>query len=500
MLDSLPVIENSILDQIPMLVVVVRADGDLDDDRSFVLETTNSTTSEAWGFTREEMAGRPMIDLFPNVRRDGFIDRYRMVLRTQEPCLHEMDYGDENYERAVFRTRFHPLDERRVLVVAEDVTQELRAREQSVANQRLEAAAQIARGVAHDLNNMLAAILMTSRALRSDLGVDSPIVEDVEAIQAMTHRAADLVARLLDFSQQRRVTPEVVSVRDAVAAVAPMLTRLVGGDVRFELDCCPTDSIRVDIKALEQVLVNLATNARFAMPHGGVLRIESRSIRRPEVRGAVLAGPFVEIGISDTGVGMDPVTLEHCFDPFFTTRGRGTGSGMGLAMVDGVVRQAGGQVLAKSKPGQGTTILMLFPAQTPAPLSEPTPQTRRQTACHVLLVDDEDMLRRATARMLRRRGYTVTEAESGESALEKFKLEPSVDVLVTDVLMPGMNGPTLVDAIRAERRDLPVIFVSGYSSHAGVRNDVWEGARYLPKPFTQDELEATIAEALANSP
>lgn len=488
--------DAEVLDAVPVGVMIVRCDGDLTDERAYVIELANSTAGVVSGHRPAGLVNRRLVDVYPRFKSAGLMAHYATALRTQEPQLAEFEYPDDKTS-VHLRVHARPMDVERIVVVHEDVTDEVRMRKQHAANLRLEAVGQIAGAVAHDLNNMLGAILMTGRALRAEFGGGDSHQEDLDAIVTMTHRAADLVARLLDFSRQRPVQPKAVAVASTVTTTLPMLNRVVGAEIEVTANTDAGGVVFIDPKALEQALINLATNARFAMENGGTLEIRTQIVQDPELNGRVVAGEFVELSVADTGVGMDRATLTRCFDPFFSTRPAGIGSGMGLAMVHGVITQAGGFVVADSELGRGTTIRMLLPVETQEVVNDEPRLTEAPASCRVLLVDDEEVLRRATARNLRRRGFTVCEAESGEAALRHYDAKGPFDVVVTDVIMPGMNGPALADALRAKSPRLPVIFVSGYSAHAAVRSDVWSGARYLAKPFDHEDLEAAIGEVVA---
>ncbi|HZU81049.1 MAG TPA: GAF domain-containing protein, partial [Acidimicrobiales bacterium] len=375
-----------------------------------------------------------------------------------------------------------------ILVVMEDVTERRRMLEQFNQAERLGAMARLAGGVAHDFNNLLTVILGSSEILLRQVADDSAL-EEVEAIRRAGERAAALTSQLLAIGQRPPVQAVVVDPDEVIAATEPMLTRVFGPDVVVELvPAALPQRILVDPAELERAVLNLAINAKDAMPHGGSFTVTTA----PRAVGA--RAYDVAVIVSDDGVGMDGETAAHCFEPFFTTKGRAKGTGLGLAAVHAMVTQAGGRVTVESEPGHGTTFTLSFPAAT----GEPRPETPEPPAVGgretVLVVEDEDELRRLEVQALEWRGYRVLSAAGGPSALDLVEREGRPDLVVTDVVMPDMGGPELATRLRDRWHDLPVLFVSGHLDE----HDIGAGEDLLAKPFTPDQLAGRVRKVLDN--
>jgi two-component system, cell cycle sensor histidine kinase and response regulator CckA len=369
--------------------------------------------------------------------------------------------------------------------------------------QRLEAVGQLAGGIAHDFNNLLAAISGYGELAKDSLPLDSPARSDIDEVLRAAERAAGLTRQLLAFSRRQALRPEVVDPRSVVEHMTPMLGRLLGEHIALATTAAADlGHVRVDPGQLEQVILNLALNARDAMPDGGRLSIvlENVDLDGVDTNGVPVSpsGPCVRISVADTGSGMDPETLARAFEPFFTTKGPGGGSGMGLATVYGIVEQSAGRIGAVSEPGHGTTISVDLP-RSPEPIaggegSSAVGAAPRGTET-ILLVEDEHAVRTAVARMLRGLGYAVREAGSAEDGLAIGTGADPVDLLVSDIQMPGLQGPELARRIRAVRPDLSVLFISGYAGDLPAPGAV-TGARVLGKPFDAAALGRAAREVL----
>ena len=383
---------------------------------------------------------------------------------------------------------------------------------QLAMSQRMEAVGRLAGGVAHDFNNILTAISGYADLLLADLPESDHRRRDVEEILQAAQRAATLTRQLLAFSRRQVLQPKVIDLNALVRNIEKMLRRLIGEDILFATVLHPRlGNVRADPGQLEQVIVNLAVNSRDAMPDGGRLTIETRNVELDDSytsdRPTVKPGPYVLLSVSDTGVGMDHETKSRIFEPFFTTKVRGKGTGLGLATVYGIVQQTGGHILPYSEPGKGTTMRVYLPrVDEPAdPIERPgdtTPEELRGTET-VLLVEDETPVRAVTRQLLERNGYAVLEAADGASALALVDGNdgPRVDLLLTDVIMPGMSGRDLAMQLGGRRPDLRVVYMSGYTDDAVVRHGMLEpGLAYVEKPFRPQALLRKIREALRGHP
>lgn len=382
----------------------------------------------------------------------------------------------------------------------------LRQTEQQLLHaQKLEAVGRLAAGVAHDFNNVLAVIMLNAQMLVDGVRDGNAVVADAEDILDAAKRAADLTRQLLAFGRQQVFQLKVVDLNEVVRNVEKMLRRLMAEDV--EMVVLPGEDlgkIEIDVGQIEQVIMNLAVNARDAIVKGGKLVIETTNVElTTEYANAhvdVEPGSYVMLAMSDNGTGMDKETLARIFEPFFTTKEVGRGTGLGLSTVFGIVRQSGGHVFVYSEPGVGTTFRVYFP-RTDRPLTmqaPPLPAAELTGTNTILLVEDENAVRAAVATVLTRYGYVVLRAADGEQALalcEQHK--DTIDLLITDVVMPRVGGREVMERARRILPDLKVLFVSGYTNAAVVQNgDVDHGVAFLPKPFTPEALLRKVREVL----
>ncbi len=369
---------------------------------------------------------------------------------------------------------------------------------------RLEAVGQLAGGVAHDFNNLLAAIIGFTELVKGALPADSVTLHDIEEALRAAERAAALTRQLLAFSRRQALRPQVVDPAVVIGNLVPMLERLLGEHIAVTMSSTIAPGyVEVDPGQLEQVIVNLSVNARDAMPDGGRLAIV---LADAEVAsGDGLTWPAVEIAVRDTGTGMDATTAAKVFEPFYSTKGPGKGSGMGLATVHGIVAQSGGQISVVSQVGVGTVFTIHLPKVAPPPLvtSEMEAPTVSSAGSEtVLLVEDEPSVRTVTTRLLRSLGYAVVEADGAASALAlDDTVLGSVSLLLTDVVMPGMSGVRLAEALALRHPGVPVVLMSGFAPEDAVSEGIAEpGAAFLSKPFTRDQLASAIRQTLDRAP
>jgi two-component system, cell cycle sensor histidine kinase and response regulator CckA len=390
-----------------------------------------------------------------------------------------------------------------------DLSKQKALEQQFVQSQKMQAIGQLAGGVAHDFNNLLTAMIGFCDLLLLRHKPGDPSFADINQIKQNSNRAANLVRQLLAFSRQQTLRPRVHDITDILIEISHLIRRLMGANVELNLvHGQDLGMVRVDEGQMEQVLINLAVNARDAMPEGGKLSIETRMIHTdaPQQRGAEVmpAGDWVTVTVSDTGTGMPADVMARIFEPFYTTKPIGQGTGLGLSTVYGIMRQTGGFVHVESALFKGTTFTLYLPrvAQAdvpvlvaPATAAPAKPEDLTGTA-RILLVEDEDAVRAFSTRALTNKGYQVLAAASGEEALKVFaESTDKIDLLVTDVVMPNMDGPSMVRQIRTDHPDLKIIFMSGYTEDR-LKDDMGPGIFFLPKPFTLKQLAEKVKDVL----
>ena len=388
-----------------------------------------------------------------------------------------------------------------------DASNQKRLEVQFAQSQKMQAVGQLAGGVAHDFNNLLTAMIGFCDLLLLRHRAGDPSFADIMQIKQNANRAANLVRQLLAFSRQQTLQPKVIDVTDPLSELTHLLRRLIGENIALQMaHARDLHLVRVDQGQFEQVIINLAVNARDAMPAGGRLSIRTANHRleAPEQRGAetIPAGDYVLIDVADTGIGIPEENLGRIFEPFFSTKEVGSGTGLGLSTVYGIVKQTGGFVFVDSVVGQGTSFRILLPRwKGDAQRTEDRPAEPRRAdttgAGTVMLVEDEDAVRLFSARALRNKGYTVIEAKSGENALELLEKNPGIDVLVTDVVMPQMDGTELIKRVRERIPDMRVICISGYAEETfRKRLDSAQDVHFLPKPFTLEQLAGKVKDVV----
>ncbi|MBX9455766.1 MAG: response regulator [Rhizobium sp.] len=412
--------------------------------------------------------------------------------------------------------------EEAAIVYAVETTQQKALESQMAQTQKMNAVGTLAGGIAHDFNNVLTAIMLSADHLLLQARQSDSAFADLMEIKRNANRAAVLVRQLLAFSRKQTLRPAVINLTDAIGDLRMLVARMLSGtkvklEVDYGRDLWP---VKTDLSQFEQVMVNLSVNARDAMPEGGTLTIGTRNIAASEAAALGFRGlpaeDFVLIDVSDTGTGIAPDIMDKIFEPFFTTKDVGKGTGLGLSMVYGIIKQSGGYVFPVSEVGKGTVFHIFLPRHIPIeqpaeeggetalaaieskPAAEVADLDLTGNSAVVLLVEDEEAVRRGGKRMLETRGYTVHEAGSGVEALDILEeLEGQVDIVVSDVVMPEMDGPTLLGEIRAKWPDMKFIFVSGFAEDAFARN-LPEGSKFgfLPKPFSLKQLATTVREML----
>jgi PAS domain S-box-containing protein len=391
-------------------------------------------------------------------------------------------------------------------VFAEDVTEKRVLERQLRTAQKMEAIGRLSGGIAHDFNNHLGVIIGYSRVLKRQLGENNPLTEHALEIEKAGQRAASLTKQLLAFSRQQVLTPAVLSLNTLASEMDRMLPRLLGENIEVSLELDPElGSVKADQGQIEQVIMNLAVNARDAMPEGGKLKIQTANVVLDQIytrnHPGSKAGDYVMLGVTDTGTGMDAGTLAHMFEPFFTTKERGKGTGLGLATVYGIVKQSNGYIWVESALGKGSAFQIYLPRHEGQPAAEELKSgivENLRGSESILLAEDSEALRKLAQSNLESAGFRVLSAQSGEEALEIATRHASTfDLLLTDVVMPGMNGRVLAEQLLPRQPGMKVLYMSGYTDSFIAGHGVLEPGTYLlHKPFTEEVLIRKVREVL----
>ncbi|CUS46556.1 MAG: ATP-binding protein [Pseudomonadota bacterium] len=398
----------------------------------------------------------------------------------------------------------------RTAALQAEVTERAQVEAQLRQMQKMESIGQLTGGIAHDFNNMLAIVIGSlDMAKRRLVGSEHPkILQCIDNASQGAQRAATLTARLLAFSRQQPLAPQAVQANQLVSGMSELLRRTIGEHIRVETILAGgLWHAFADPSQLESAILNLAVNARDAMPDGGKLTIETANTelddRYARSHAEVEPGQYVMICVSDSGTGMPPEVIERAFDPFYTTKGVGKGTGLGLSQVFGYVKQSGGHVKIYSEIDRGTTVKIYLPRHLGAAGSSPEPDKAREELPTgaaeeiILVVEDEDQVRHMTVDALRELGYTIVQASDANQALEQLAVQPQLDLVFTDIVMPGMSGRELADKVRAQRPEIAVLFTTGYTRNAVVHNGMLDaGVAFLPKPFTIAQLAWKVREVL----
>jgi PAS domain S-box-containing protein len=505
-------------------------------DREGLFILANRRAAELYQTTIEAMIGRRAADFLPPHIAEVLEAADREVMTAGAPLVLE-EVLPENGENRIFQISKAPLLDKGQIVgliaVSHDITDrkavenglrslseelearvEQRTRETEAANaqlrqlQKMEAVGQLTGGIAHDFNNMLA-IVIGSLDLAHRRVTTDPVraLACIDNAQEGARRAATLTARLLAFSRQQPLEPEVLDPNKLVGGMSELLRRTIGEDIHIETVLAGgVWRTHADAGQLENALLNLCVNARDAMPDGGHLTIETSNAHLDDAYAAthteVEAGQYVLLSVTDTGTGMPPEVVERAFDPFYTTKGPGRGTGLGLSQVFGFVKQSGGHIKVYSEPGQGTTVKLYLPRHSGADAVArldlaPTDRPMGASGEIILVAEDDTAVRHMSVDALRELGYTVIQAENAAQALQQLELQPLVSLLFTDIVMPDMNGRRLADAALQKRPDLKVLFTTGYSHNAVIHNGTLDrGVAFLPKPFSLDSLARKIRQVL----
>ncbi|MFN2369857.1 MAG: ATP-binding protein [Candidatus Krumholzibacteriia bacterium] len=485
------------------------ADAILIIDQGRFVECNDATVAMLRYGSRQEILQTHPSELSPECQPDGrhsYEKADEMMAAAFAHGSHRFEWEHRRADGEVFPVEVLltavPRGERQVLhVVWRDITDRRRLEEELRQAQKMEAVGKLAGGIAHDFNNLLMAIGGNAELLEAGLGPDAAGTEYLQEIRRGCARAASLVEQLLAFSRKSLRQPRVVELGGVLVGLERMLARLLGEDIEIVTRLCPDPlPVLVDPHQLEQVVLNLATNARDAMPDGG--RLTFATSRAPAAPDAAPCpdGAWAVLTATDTGAGIAPADLPRVFDPFFTTKEQGRGTGLGLSTVYGIVKQSGGDVTVASEPGRGTTFRVQLPlsGQAPAPEEPPAAVADAGGTETILLVEDEPTLIRLVAKVLRGRGYTVHTAGDGQEALAlAADAQLACDLLLTDVVMPRMGGPELAGRLRRARPGQKVLFMSGYTDSVLLQRGLIEGeVDLVAKPFSPAELLAKVREVL----
>jgi PAS domain S-box-containing protein len=472
------------------------------DRQSYYLDA-NASMCRMLGYTRDEFIGLHASDIVIPAEVPHVAPALRAISETSDY------HGEWQFRRkdgSVFPADViaTTMPDGNILAMIRDVTERNRLEAQYQQAQKMEAVGRLAGGVAHDFNNLLTAILVSCELLLADSGADDPRRTDIVEIQKAGMSAAALTRGLLAFSRKQIIEPTLLDLNAVIADMRGILERVIGEDVTIIVGLQP-DLVRVrtDRGQMEQVMMNLAVNARDAMPAGGTLTIQTANVQLDahyaRLHRGVTPGTYAVLTVTDTGSGMTPEVQAHLFEPFFTTKEPGKGTGLGLATVHGIAVQSGGSVGIYTELGHGTSFKVYLPrAEDAGPVTEAAPPAPRRVGTQtVLVVEDADGLRLLAKRLLERQGYKVLVAADAKEALHVFEQNASIDVLLTDVVMPGASGPELTRQLLELRPTLKVIYMSGYTEDAIVKHGVLQaGIVFLNKPFTADTLVRKIQEVL----
>jgi two-component system, cell cycle sensor histidine kinase and response regulator CckA len=475
----------------------------LDDERAIL--DANRAAGALFGVESERLTGRRLDDLFVN-DRDQLAHAWQELLALGEAKRDHRVLSSARGVRVVECSYRAAVQAGRHLCIARDITERQALEERLMQSEKVESVGRLAGGIAHDFNNLLTAILGYTELLLAKRSASDPDRADLQEIQKAGQRAAALTQQLLAYSRKQMLSPKEVDINQTVTSLRGMLTRLIREDISLTCDLAPEAAlVRIDPTQLEQVIVNLVLNARDAIPAGGAIRLEVARVKLADVpvpsNFASSAEEYVRLRVVDNGVGIAPEAWPHLFEPFFTTKDIGKGTGLGLASVYGIVRQSNGFIAVESEPSAGTTFTMHFPAvigRGSLHVAEASPPEAAGGNETILLVEDEDAVRVIVSAVLQRQGYKVLEASTPRGAIGIFERHgPSIDLLLTDVVMPEMNGPSLAQRLVALRPALRVLFISGYADVASPLDAIGPHVSFLSKPFQASTLAAKVREVLS---
>ncbi|MBC7789381.1 MAG: PAS domain-containing protein [Anaerolineae bacterium] len=476
-----------------------------------LVTTWNPAAERLLGYSAAEIIGKPIMLTIPPESRDGLAETFKRILKGQhvehpQAVRVHKDGSRVNVSITIVPIRSSTGEILGAAGFTRDISAKLRLEEQLRQAQKMDAVGRLAGGIAHDFNNLLAAIKVHCELLTDQLDTDCAARTDAEEISKAADRAATLTRQLLAFSRKQVLQPKILDVNQIVREMERMLSRLIGENITLTTELAPNlNLVKADPGQIEQVIMNLAVNSRDAMPAGGRVTIQTSNVRVDEVNSRqhpeLTAGSYALLTVTDTGTGMDFPTQGLIFEPFFTTKDPGKGTGLGLSTVYGIVKQSGGHISVQSELGVGTTFNIYLPLVAGAPAAVVKTKPSANLPCGtetVLVVEDEESVRFSIRRILTKCGYTAIEAVNGEEALRKFaELPESIDLVISDLLMPKMGGRELVERLTVLKPDLKVIFMSGYAEDAIAHDGVLaNGAAFIGKPFSLLTFATTVRDKL----
>lgn len=489
-------------EEAPLGVAMLNSEG--------ILADVNLSLAGMLGTSVDSLEGRHFEAMIEETDRVAVLEALERIQKGQQaaaPMEVTLIGQERNIATQMFARKFRGDDG--IVLHFSDLTEQKALELQFVQSQKMQAIGQLAGGIAHDFNNLLTAMIGFCDLLMLRHKAGDPSFADIMQIKQNANRAANLVRQLLAFSRQQTLRPRIQDVGDILTEVSHLLRRLIGANIDLDLvHGSDTGLVKVDVGQMEQVLINLAVNARDAMEGGGRLTIKTSAYDNKEsiecTGDTMPPGHWVRLDVTDTGCGIPPDVMARIFEPFFTTKAVGQGTGLGLATVYGIIRQTGGYLIVTSHVGQGTTFSIFLPRASETEVEEDvtkdvtdeTPRDLTGTA-RILLVEDEDAVRTFSSRALTNKGYHILSAESGEAALNVMAAQDNkqIDLMITDVIMPNMDGPALAQRMRQDNPKLKIIFISGYTEEK-LKDHMGENIWFLPKPFTLKQLAEKVKEAL----
>lgn len=479
-----------------------------DEEHKYVL--VNDALCAASGLDREELIGKTNYQYKSKVQAESILGQERSIFKDEHESVVEEENIDKNGRKVTVMTKRTLLTDKfgnkQIVGAIRDVTQQKELEAQFMQAQKMEAIGVLAGGVAHDFNNLLTVINGYSNMLLEEFDQGDPRREDLEEIKKAGHRAASLTSQLLAFSRQQIIDPKALNVNDVIEDTNKILRRLIGEDIELALNLQPDlGMVKADLGQIQQIIMNLAVNAREAMPRGGRLAIETAKAdlneefvkKYPYVK----TGSYIMISVSDNGIGMDKATVDRIFEPFFTTKELKKGTGLGLSTVYGIVKQSNGYIWAYSEPGMGTTFKVYLPCAT-GKVKTPTDYDDEEHGNGgnetILMVEDESSVQALATRILGKKGYNVLKASNPKDALRIGQdFSGKIDLILTDVVMPEMNVIDLIDKIKTQRPDIKVLFMSGYTDDTIVNHGILKpDIEFISKPFTAKSLAKKVRQVL----